>query len=89
LDTFAVTEYAAAVNVTEARFSGTIPDISVRKNSGIHTFDFGAYFENTTLYAIAPSLPSGMTLDTATGILTIDTNLADVGKTDGYVITGS
>jgi hypothetical protein len=30
-----------------------------------------------------------MTLDTATGILTIDTNLADVGKTDGYVITGS
>jgi hypothetical protein len=89
LDTFAVTEYAAAVNVTEATFSGTIPDISVRKNSGIHTFDFGAYFANTTLYAISPSLPTGMTLDTATGILTIDTNLADVGKTDGYVITGS
>jgi hypothetical protein len=89
LDTFALTERAASVNVTEARFSGTIPDISVRKNSGIHYFDFGAYFENTTLYAIAPSLPSGMTLDTATGILTIDSNIADVGKTDGYVVTGS
>jgi hypothetical protein len=89
LDTFALTERAAAVNVTEARFSGTIPDISVRKNSGIHTFDFGAYFENTTLYAIAPSLPSGMSLDTATGILTIDTNVAAVGTVDGYVVTGS
>jgi hypothetical protein len=89
LDTFAVTEYAAAVNVTEARFSGTIPDISVRKNSGIHTFDFGAYFENTTLYAIAPSLPSGMSLDTATGILTIDTNAAEVGTDSGFVVTGS
>jgi hypothetical protein len=89
LDTFTLTERAASVNVTEARFSGTIPDISVRKNSGIHTFDFGAYFENTTLYAIAPSLPSGMTLDTATGILTIDSNVAAVGKTDGYVVTGS
>jgi hypothetical protein len=89
LDTFALTERAASVNVTEARFSGTIPDISVRKNSGIHTFDFSAYFENTTLYAIAPSLPDGMTLNTATGVLTIDTNEADVGKTDGYVVTGS
>jgi hypothetical protein len=88
-DALVLTEYAAAVNVTEARFSGTIPDISVRKNSGIHTFDFGAYFENTTLYAIAPSLPSGMTLDTATGILTIDTNVAAVGTVDGYVVTGS
>jgi hypothetical protein len=89
LDTFALTERAASVNVTEARFSGTIPDISVRKNSGIHTFDFGAYFENTTLYAIAPSLPSGMTLDTATGILTIDSNAAEVGTTSGFVVTGS
>jgi hypothetical protein len=88
-DALVLTERAASVNVTEARFSGTIPDISVRKNSGIHTFDFGAYFENTTLYAIAPSLPSGMTLDTATGILTIDSNVAAVGKTDGYVVTGS
>jgi hypothetical protein len=88
-DALALTEYAAAVNVTEARFSGTIPDISVRKNSGIHTFELGAYFENTTLYAIAPSLPAGMTLNTATGVLTIDTNVADVGKTDGYVVTGS
>jgi hypothetical protein len=88
-DALVLTERAASVNVTEARFSGTIPDISVRKNSGIHTFDFGAYFESTTVYAIAPSLPSGMTLDTATGILTIDSNVAAVGKTDGYVVTGS
>ncbi len=88
-ETFAVTEYAAAVNVTLATFSGTIPDISVRKNSGIHTFDFSAYFSNTTLYAIAPSLPSGMSLDTATGILTIDSNAAEVAKNDGFVVTGT
>jgi hypothetical protein len=61
----------------------------VRKNSGPYTFNLGAYFTNTNLYAIAPSLPSGMSLDTATGILTIDSNVAAVGKTDGYVVTGS
>jgi hypothetical protein len=88
-DALVLTERAASVNVTNVTFTGTIPDIAVRKGSGIHTFDFSGYFTNTTLYTITPSLPAGMSLDTATGILTIDTGAAAVGSVDGYVVTGS
>jgi hypothetical protein len=88
-DALVLTEYAASGLTTNVTFTGTIPDISVRKNSGIYTFDFSAYFANTTTYAIAPSLPSGMSFNTSTGILTINTNTAAAGKTDGYIVTGS
>jgi hypothetical protein len=88
-DALVLTEYAAAVLVTDVTFSGTIPDIAVAKNSGIHTFDFSGYFENVDTFSITPTLPAGMSLDPVTGILTIDTAAAEIGTVDGYVVTGS
>lgn len=66
---------------------GQIPNLSAAYDSGTHQFDLSEYFANADTYAIDPALETGWSLDTNTGILTIDT---DVEGTFGpYTVTAT
>ena len=54
-----------------------IGNVSAGYDTGTHTFDFSVYFSGQTSYSIAPAVEVGWSLDTGTGILTIDTDVAD------------
>lgn len=68
-------------------FSGTIPDVEYTLDSGSQITDYSGYFTGATSYSISPSVESGWSFDTVTGILTVDTDDAQVFGP--YTITGT
>ncbi len=68
-------------------FAGTISDISKTFGTGTFNFDYSSYFTGATSYSISPSVESGWSFDTSTGILTIDTD--DESTFGPYTITGT
>jgi len=68
-------------------FSGTIPDASYDFDSGNQITDYSSYFTGATSYSISPSVESGWSFDTLTGILTVDTD--DANTFGPFTITGT
>ena len=54
-----------------------IGNLSAGFDTGTHDFDLSGYFSGQTSYSIAPAVEAGWALDTGTGVLTIDTDVAD------------
>lgn len=74
-------QYGSFAGKTEAADPPTlldqIPNLSAAYDSGIHQYDLSQYFANADTYAIDPAVETGWSLDTNTGILTIDTDVED------------
>lgn len=68
-------------------FSGTIPDIVQRKDTGTYTYDLSAYFTGADSYAIAPAVETGWSFDTNTGELVIDTDA--IGAFGPFTVTAT
>jgi hypothetical protein len=68
-------------------FTGTIPDIFQRKDTGNYTYDLSVYFSGATSYAIAPAIDTGWTFDTNTAVLVIDTDA--VGAFGPFTVTAT
>ena len=68
-------------------FSGTIADISLTESDSTTDYDLSTYFTGADSYSIAPSVETGWTFNTSTGVLTI---LPDtVGTFGTYVVTAT
>jgi hypothetical protein len=65
----------------------SVPNFSARFDSGTHELDLSVYFSGATSYAIDPAVETGWSLDTGTGVLTIDTDDADTFGP--YTVTAS
>jgi len=77
----------ALSGVTAPVFSGTISDISVDQDSGVHQYNYSSYFTGATSYSISPAVETGWNFNTSTAVLTIDTDDADAFGP--YTITGT
>lgn len=65
-----------------------IPNFTVRANSGSYTFGLSAYFTGATSYSIT-TLDAGITFDTGTGVLTVNSATASVGTHGPITLTAS
>lgn len=69
-------------------FSGTIANIDATESVAISSLDTSTYFSNTpTSYAITGTLPTGLSFDTGTGILSGTPTL--VGSFAGIYVTAT
>jgi hypothetical protein len=68
-------------------FSGAIPDIFQRKDTGTFTYDLSVYFSGADTYAIDPAVETGWSFDTNTGVLVIDTDA--IGVFGPFTVTAS
>lgn len=68
-------------------FTGTIPDIFQRQNTGTYTYDLSVYFAGADSYAIAPAVETGWSFDTNTCELVIDTDA--IGVFGPFIVTAS
>jgi hypothetical protein len=68
-------------------FSGTIPNLRERQNTGSYQLAAGSYFSGADSYSIAPAVEAGWSFDTNTGMLTFDTDA--VGTFGTYVVTAT
>jgi len=68
-------------------FSGTIPDYSVRWESGEYTIYAANYFTGATSYSISPAVEPGWSFNTTTGELTFDSD--DIDAFGPFIITGT
>lgn len=66
---------------------GTIPNLAAPYNSGTHDFDLEGYFTGETSFSISPTVEAGWSLNTSTGVLTIDTDAA--GLFGPYTVTAT
>lgn len=68
-------------------FAGTIPDQELTVDVLMTPLDASAYFTGASSYSIAGTLPTGLSLDTGTGILS--GTPTDVGTFASITITGT
>lgn len=79
--------WGTAESTSPPLFSGPIPGLRERENSGTHQLDTSLYFSGADTYAIAQSIEAGWSFDTNTGVLSIDTDA--VGTFGPYVVTAT
>ena len=65
-----------------------IPNFTVKANSGSYTFDLSVYFSGATSYSIT-ALDTGITFNTGTGVLTVNSGTASVGTHGPITVTAS
>lgn len=68
-------------------FAGTIPDQELIVDALMTPLDASTYFTGATSYSVTGSLPTGVTLDTGTGVLSGTPTV--VGTFSGITITGT
>lgn len=68
-------------------FSGPIPDIFQRKDTGTYTYDLSVYFVGALTYAISPAVETGWTFDVNTAVLVIDTD--ELGVFGPFTVTAT
>lgn len=78
--------YSGLVAAVPVQVEG-IGNLSAGFDTGTHDFDLSGYFSGQTSYSIAPAVEVGWAFNTSTGVLTIDT---DVANTFGpYTVTAT
>jgi hypothetical protein len=68
-------------------FTGPIPDQPLTYNVAMTPIDFSAYFTSASSYSIAGTLPTGVSFDTGTGVLS--GTPTSTGVFGGIVVTGT
>lgn len=86
-DRYALGWMYSGIIATAPTLVANIPEIAVPFDTGAYEFNLSLYFEGATSYAIDPAVETGWDFDTATGILTIDTDVAD--SFGPYTVTAS
>lgn len=64
-----------------------LPDITVKVNSGVYTYPLAPYFAGETSFS-SSTLATGFTLNTSTGVLTVDSGAEVAGTYGPYTISG-
>lgn len=70
-------------------FVTNIPNASYTKNTGVQQFNISVYFLQAASYSVSPALDAGITLNTSTGIISVDTVAATSGSHGPYTITAT
>lgn len=65
-----------------------LPNIAVQANSGSHTFALAPLFAGETSFSIAGN-DAGITLNTGTGVLTVDSDVATAGVHGPITVTAT
>lgn len=86
---FALRASAPKVSALAPFFTGPIPNLSYTQNSGTSTYNASTLFTGAASYSIAPAPDSGISFNTGTGVISVDTTVLSIGTHGPYVVTGT
>lgn len=86
-DRYTVAGLYSGLIATPPALLDQIGNITARAASGTHAYDLSLFFSGATSYAIAPTVETGWSFDTNTGVLTIDTD--DSNTFGPYTVTAT
>lgn len=82
-------QFHASALLAPPTFIPLIPTLVYNKNNGVQTYNAGANFTGAVSFALAPAPDTGISINSATGLISVDTVAAAIGLHGPYTVVAT